>query len=403
MILGCPEYPARHAFGADGGMPELIRVFRVSHRESVNRLFFSPNGTILISTSENWTILWGGGGQPILKINNKEEGIQEEAINIDSFDDCGTNFVVAGLPGRVVDLPSGTERALINSSRLDRLKLSPDGKLIGGVSWRDGIKVWTTCDLEPCFEVPAHTSSGPGHTGYAEDIEFHGISFRSDGRYLLTLGRRRWAEWGIAGHHGEADEMSRHSPAVDLWDLKSRNMIHSVDPDDLGCGPHTGSCTATDGVFSADSSTIAVRLDDDVIVTLDANDLDVRNRIELRSCVEQFYLSPDGTRIVTIDEEGTAQIWIDHSMFMPIHESIEGPIIDPRNGFGLPVGRNEPLPRYRILGFQGEIVVETWPERQTVGMRSGAPAAIAVQPGSNCQAFAVSDEEGEIEFFRLEL
>lgn len=374
-------------------MPELIEHFRTSLDSPACRLFFSPDGNSLVSVSKTHTVIWNTSGERVIKTNNSDG-----RIDVDSFAETGDHVALPGTPARIISLSSGTEYALRRSQNVRRIKISPGGKSIMGVLANGGITLWTMSSLEPKFEI----SVRDGGQTWSHEFHFEDASFRGDSQCLVALGHERHAEWGLAAHHGEPDEIIEERPVILTYDVNSGDILNQFDQDNWELINHDARPKiAQDGWFSADLSTLVVRLDDDTILTLDASDLSERNHFVHPTDVEQLYVSSDGKRIVTVDENRTARMWFD--VMEMACETIVGSTSDPRNGFGLPAGKNDPLPCFRILAFDALIVVETWPGRETVLTEycPCPPTAIAVQPGSNSKAFAVADVDGEVALFHL--
>ncbi len=263
IVTASPDKTAR-VWDATTGRPvgEPLR-----HEASVNSAEFSRDGQRIVTASDDKTArVWDAAtGMPLgepMRHEDKVEGAE--------FSEDGQRIVTVGasLGARVWVAATGkpigktiTEGGLLNSAHF-----SPDGRRIVIASW-DSARVWEAATGQPVGKPMRHAD------------EVYSANFSPDGKRIVTASQDKTAR---------------------VWDAATGKPLGKPLRHETGV-LHAG--------FSPDGSRIITTSDDNAarVWLAESGELLSKPLWHTASVVAEF--SPDGQRIVTASRDGTAQIW----------------------------------------------------------------------------------------------
>ena len=284
---------------------------KFSHRNSVNSMSFSPDGTLLAcGVDDNTVRLWEvKTGQNIATFRHKAK-VYSVAFSPDG------KTIASGSADTTVklwDVATGTEIIKIQNRRyVVAVTFSPDGKTL---AWSLGktIKLWniaTQTDIAT-FEDPVFT--------------INSISFSPDGKTLASASHadgivKVWdVETGNAvdlGHTRLASEYNPISFSPDSAILASGAKDGTVKLWDIGTGQNIGNLPAGKRgswvrfvLFSSDGTTIASRASGERMTRLwDVTTQTMTGTLDDRSVVSWAF-SPNSTILASGATDGTVKLW----------------------------------------------------------------------------------------------
>jgi WD40 repeat protein len=236
-----------------------------NHPPNVNSIAFSPDGKLLVSGGDEYTIkLWNvSTGEVLHSMKDHSYGVNAVAFGPDG------QTVVSGSFQEITVWDAGTGQELRKlkgqSSYINAVKFSPDGKTLASANYTGTIKLW---DMNRGAEIRTLT----GHASEVSSVSFSPdgqtlVSGSSDGTIKLwTLGTGV-VQRTFEGHSGGvfSAQFSRGGKtlfagstdrAVKLWDLSTKETLLRT------LAPHASEFLSL--IFSADGR---------LLVTTGAHDL----------------------------------------------------------------------------------------------------------------------------------
>jgi WD40 repeat protein len=283
----------------------------IGHEDLVRGVAFSPDGTLLATTSYDCTVrLWDlATGQPARTLTGHEDVVRGVAFSPD-----GTLLATAcyDCTVRLWDLATGqTTRALTGHDRAVRgVAFSPDGTLLATASDDRTARLWDLATGQTTRTLTGHEST------------VDALAFSPDGALLATASYDCTARlWDLAtgqparsltGHEGDVNEVA-FSPdgtllatasddrTARLWDLATGQTTRTL----------TGHEDAVRGVaFSPDGAMLATTSNDKTTRQWDlATSKCIRVHIGHTNAVVGVAFSPDGTMLATTSSDCTVRLW----------------------------------------------------------------------------------------------
>ena len=337
------------------------RTFLLGHERPVRAAAFSPDGTRIVTASDDKTArVWGLDGAELATLSGHEAAIYSVAFSPD-----GQRIVTASgdrtarlwsLDGVVVATLSGHEAAVY------RVAFSPDGQVIATSSGDHTARLWSR-EGEPLATLTGHQDS------------IWSVTFSPDGQRLLTGSADGTARlWDMAGDelrvlkgHAHPVETADFSPdgqrvvtaSIDrtarLWDLNG-NQLRVFE------GHSQPLYSAT---FSPDGRYVLTASEDRTarIWSLDPDpDPDAPASRILRGHEEPIVavaFSPDGRYVLTASRDATARLWNIDGDPLKVLKGHQGPIW---------VVAFSPDGRYLLTGSQDRTVRLWSPDRVEVAL-----------------------------------
>ena len=246
------------------------RLFALAgHTDQVHAIEFSPDGTMLVSASEDATTrLWRldtqaeiamfrGHGGPVMSV---------------TFDPAGSRIATSGMDAttRLWDL-QGAELASLegHAQPVTAVAFSRDGLLLATGSADGSVKLW---DAATGKETAHLSDRRPGH--------ITAVAFSPDGQLLATTG----VAWG----------------GIAVWDLRTRQLLPAIN--------HTS--PQFTAAFSPGGELLATGGHDRVVLVWNVRQQRLVNYIRGHGdAVDSVRFSADGRTLVSASREGTARLW----------------------------------------------------------------------------------------------
>ncbi|MDM0002981.1 WD40 repeat domain-containing protein [Variovorax sp. J22P240] len=291
---------------------EFIRL--VGHQGAVNSVAFSPDGTRVVSASDDRTLrLWNAAtGGPI----GEPLSADREGITCAAFSPDGTRIVSASyggslrlwdaVEGRLVEeLPSGHE-GTVNS-----VAFSPDGTRIVSASNDRTLRLWDAATGRPV---------GAPLTGHEASVK--SAAFSPDGKAIISVssdGTARLWEYSavprvIRTMYLTDAQVGKSRQDVDLdesFALANRPRKQVAVDLQLEVGPISAA-------FSPDSKTIVFGFSDNSVRLVDTSGLAIGDPMQgHKGRVRAVAFAPDGQRIFSGSSDNTVRVW-DFSTRAPI-------------------------------------------------------------------------------------
>jgi len=237
----------------------------------VNTVQFSPDGTLIATTTIHIVKLWSTDGTLVTTLDSDEDGHYFSSLQ---FSPDGTLIATGGWDGSV-KLWS-IDGALVTTldgheDTISIMQFSPDSTLLATASQDGTAKLWSTDGKGKLV------TSLQGLTTPYNGREFNTVQFSPDGTLLAT-----------AHEDGTAQLRTRDGSLINTLDANSR--VNAVQ-------------FSSDGTFIATASedgTAKLWLMDGTLVTTLQEHVDSLNALQF---------SPDGTLLGTASEDGTAKLW----------------------------------------------------------------------------------------------
>jgi WD40 repeat protein len=241
----------------------FLRTLR-GHTDGVNHAAFSPDGTRIVTASNDGTArLWNLEGRLLATLTGHTDVVHHAAFNPDrrhivTTSDDGTARLW-DMRGQPLATLTGHTGSVLYAA------FSPDGRHILTASADDTARLW---DIEGRSVVTL--------TGHSDVV--HHAAFNSDREHIVTA---------------SADGTAR------LWDIEGRPVITLTG--------HTDPVTRA--VFSPDGLSIVTASDDGTARLWDIEGRAVVTFTGHTSAVRHVAFSPEGQRILTASWDGTARLW----------------------------------------------------------------------------------------------
>ncbi len=243
------------------------------HLDEITHLEFSPDGNRLLSTSYDWAAaIWKLDApevedEPVYAMR----AVFHEAEVLDgAFSPDGSRFATSSIDGTATISETESGKLLWqlkdHSQRVNSINWSPDGSRVVTASDDDTAIIWDANTGQALHRLEGHTN----WVNYAE--------FAPDGLTVIT-----------ASSDG----------TVTLWDSGTGESLGSVQAFDYDVWHATFNADNTRLAASGPTGTVLYNLTDGEELA----------RIDTGSRTDYVEFSPDGSRLLTIDESGTGGIW----------------------------------------------------------------------------------------------
>ncbi|KAF5367682.1 hypothetical protein D9758_009914 [Tetrapyrgos nigripes] len=297
--------------GADIGQPYQ------GHLDDINSVVFSPDGSKIISGSEDQTVrIWDSCVQSV--IHEPGQGHQEEVYCV-AFSPDGAR-IISGSDDetiRIWDTSTGNaigQPLLGHTDEVNSVAFSPDGTRIVSGSYDATVRIW---------EANTGNAIGQpllGHTNWVTSVSFSPDGTRIvSGSYDKTvriwdahtgnaigqplLGHTKWVTSVAFSPDGTRIVSGSYDETVRIWDASTGNDIGQ---------PLLGHPNPVNSVaFSPDGTRIVSGSYDNTVRIWDANTGNVIGQPLLghTDWVSSVAFSPDGARIVSGSGDRTVRIW----------------------------------------------------------------------------------------------
>lgn len=313
--------------GRDTNWTAVQSVLR-GHTRRVLSVSFSPNGTRIVTGSEDTTVrLWDAvTGQPIGQPWQGHTG----PVNSVAFSQDGTRLVT-GSSDKTVRLWDTTKGQPIgepwqgHTDSVNSVSFSPKGTRVATGSSDRTVRLWDAATGKPDSEP------WRGHDG-----SVNSLSFSPDGTRIMTGSSDNTIRlWDVAMGQPIGEPMQDHTDSVNSVSFSPNGTYIATGSldfttrrwDAMGkqlCQPFLGHTRSVNSVsFSPDSSRIVTGSSDNTVRLWDAKTgqpVDEPLR-EHTSPVNSVSFSPDGTRIVAGSSDGTVWLW-DAAIVQPVCQSL---------------------------------------------------------------------------------
>ncbi len=198
---------------ADGAGPELAHKDYPGHTAEVNELVFGPDGTVLVSVSNDKTArVWRMTEDPAkdVVVIVQEDLVKHAAVGPQS------RWLITATIGQLnlwdLHKPNPAQQTLPlegHESDIRCVAISPDGRWAASGDANDRVVLWdlSTGDVKQ-RRLKAHTES------------VNALAFSSDGRWLASAGRdRRVLVWRLTSKHPEDDPITLEGHASGIGQL----------------------------------------------------------------------------------------------------------------------------------------------------------------------------------------
>ena len=294
----------------DAGNGHLLATL-AGHTGPVNSALFSPDGKRIVTASADGTArVWDAGdGRPLFLL-----GGHKGAVNSAVFSPDGKSIVTPSADGtaRVWDGGDGHLLATLTGHKgaVNSAAFSPDSSRILTASADGTAQVWNASDGKPLFPLTGHKGA------------VNSAVFSPDGERIVTAGDDMTAkEWDAGNGHLLFTLASHRGRVVSAVFSPDGKHIVTASADktarewDAGDGHLTLELTGfmdpvVSAVFSPDSSRILTASDDWTARVWDAANghqlaMLAGNTHEVHAAVYSF----DGSHILTANADGTARVW----------------------------------------------------------------------------------------------
>ena len=260
-LLTTSEDGTARLWSSDGPLLETL----VGHEDKVINGRFSPNGTLILTASADGTArLWDGNGNPLATLSGHEDGLIDALFTPDgqsvvtaAADGTARLWTLAGEPVVTFDGHDGEE--------LTAVDLNPDGTHLVTAD-ASGVAVVWQLDGTAVVTLPAHEAT------------IVVVRFAPDGQTFLT---------------GSEDKTAR------LWDLNGE-MLARFDHDE----------TLTTAAFLPDGSAILTSAGRENRLRLWHLDGSQRAAFYGHTRkINSIAFAPNGQEVLTGSEDGTARLW----------------------------------------------------------------------------------------------
>ncbi|EAU62543.1 WD-40 repeat [Stigmatella aurantiaca DW4/3-1] len=287
----------------------------LKHERSVLSAAFSPDGTRIVTASDDQTArIWGWDGhsaQLLATLQGHENSVQSAAFSPD-----GSLIITASSDGsaRRWDGHSGQFLAppLRHEGDVWSAAFSPDGARIVTASEDQTARIWDGRSGQPLATLQGHlddvrraTFSPDGaRIVTASDDQTARIWDSRSGQLLSTLAGHQGPVWSAAfSPDGARIVTASEDQTARLWDGRSGQRLTLLQG-------HRDSVLSA--AFSPDGTRIVTASDDQTarIWGWDGHSVQLLATLQgHRKMVRSAAFSPDGLRIVTASKDGTARIW----------------------------------------------------------------------------------------------
>jgi WD40 repeat protein/serine/threonine protein kinase len=284
------------------------------HKESVNCIGYSPDGTRLARGAEAGKVeVWDArAGTEMLRLQHVKP------IRAVAYSPVASRLAASGGAGAIKVWDATTGRELLqfqHSKEVVSLAYSPDGKRLAGGEWEGGITIWDSGTGRKVAEWKGH------------DDTTWSVKFSPDGTRLASGGAdntvRVWDAstgrtiWTLKGHTGRVLDVA-YSPdgsrlasaggedkTVREWDTTEGRELLRLE---------RGKSDLHSVAFGPDGSRLAAGGEDGVVCIWDARTgralTNFRGHV---NTVTGLAFSPDGARLASAGADGTVRIWDAHS------------------------------------------------------------------------------------------
>lgn len=247
----------------------LERLLLKGHRGSVLSSAFNPDGTRIVTASEDTTVLiWDVATHGILA---RLKG-HEKSVNSAVFSPDGTRIITAAEDNTAQIWDALTGAALVpligHKGPVNSAVFSPDGTRIVTAASDNTARIWDASDGRTLLELNGHTNA------------VNSAAFNSDGKLVITA---------------SADETAR------LWDADTGEELATI---------VWNEGNVYSAAFSPNSSLIAIALSDTTVrLWQTASGQEVMRLIGHTGDVHSAIFSPNGRCIASASADGTARLW----------------------------------------------------------------------------------------------
>ncbi len=334
-------------FAADGSsvFPQL------GHSNTVHAVVFSPDGRLLVSASEDSTIIiWdvaarrelrtlrggnngadsvafspdgrtlaSGDGDGVVRLWNVATGIQIRALNAHdghvnsvAFSRDGDVLASAGEDHTIIlwDVQRGVVLRTVTADRgaVRSVAFSPDGRTLASAGADKLINLWNVRDGSQIRSLPGHTDQ-VSSVAFCPDGSLASASWDhtvklwdwTSGREMRTLIHHPSQIWSVACSKDGTLATADYDNTVVRWDGKSGSVLRT----------YTGHMRWVESVaFSPDGTLLASASADDTVVLFDLAHDGTRTTLSgSASFVKAIALSPDGRTIAAASTDRAIRLW----------------------------------------------------------------------------------------------
>ncbi|MFB2917599.1 hypothetical protein [Aerosakkonema funiforme] len=281
------------------------------HANTVNGVSFSPNGKMLASASDDYTVkVWDiFSGKEIKTLTG-----HTNCVNGVSFSPNGKMLASASADNAVKlwDISSGKEIKTLtgHTNSVWGVSFSPNGKMLASASADKTVKLWDTSSGKEIKTLTGHTdgvawvSFSPNGKMLASASTDKTVKLwdTSSGKEIKTLTGHRNSIWGVSfSPNGKMLASASSDNTVKLWDTFTSKEIKTF----------TGHTSSVNGVsFSPDGKMLASASSDKTVKQWDTStSKEIKTFSGHKAAVWGVSFSPDGKMLASASADKTIKLW----------------------------------------------------------------------------------------------
>lgn len=279
----------------------------LQHEKPVKTAVFSPDGSAVLTASENTAILWELGKKSSISLEHTAE------VSSAVFSKDGTWILTAGDNGivKIWDQEGNLEDELnCHKDKISSVVFSPDGLAILTSSWDNTAVLWDLGTKEPQVTLKHNDVVSSGVFSPKGDLLLTASWDKTakvwdrQGRRILSLPHNEGVSSAVFSPNGKRILTASEDGSAAVWDLKE-NLLLSVKHNDA----------VTSAVFSPDGRWILTASRDGTAKVWNKDGNPIKN-LTNNDGVYSAEFSPDGRRIVTASRNKNVKVWEFDSGFL---------------------------------------------------------------------------------------